>query len=750
MVSMVTFIIATSLIAMFTRSTFQDKVRNDMMTTMMLLSDYSVIPLEDDNKSNANEILASLRVKESIEYASIYNRNRSLFGVYGRDSESLTDEKIPKYRDGRGYEYTEEGRLVMWQAIVREDVQIGSIVIQSDLGELSELFRQIYTVIFMSLFLSLGLGYILAKELQANLSKPILSLSETAKQISEDKDFSARATKFGDDEVGVLTDSFNDMLEQIQISNTALKESQERYRSFVQNSSEPTFRIDYDPPIPINFPISEQLGMHRSRATIVQNNKAFRDLYGFEEHDEISYADIHEMIDEEIVRSAFSPVLPMANIETKMVVTEDNERVLLTSIVRTVEQGSLIRMWITQRDVTELRKAEEEQDSLQRQLIQVQKMDSVGQLAGGIAHDFNNILVAILGYVELAQGLDEEAGLPEPISSYHREIEQAANRAASLTRQLLAFSRRQIMELKRININEMLSDLEDLLKRLIPETIDMEFTQSEEPAIILADLVQLEQVVINMAVNARDAMPDGGKISLCVRHVTFDEEYVQDHPWAKIGNFIVLEIVDTGSGMPPEVQEKVFEPFFTTKPMDKGTGLGMSVALGIIEQHNGFIQVYSEEGMGSDIKIYLPSIRSRSVSKPKEIIESAPKGSETVLLVEDEDQVRNIARTILERSGYSVIEAKDGEEGLAMYEQHKDSIQLLLLDVVMPKLGGEEVMKALREQGVTVPIVFTSGYSGGGIHDGFILEEGFEFLAKPYNRKKLQEKIRHVLDHHSA
>ena len=636
--------------------------------------------------------------------------------------------------------------MVIWQAIVRENQQIGSIILQSDLGELSELFRQVYTVIFMSFFISLGFGYILAKELQGNLSKPILSLSETAQKISEHKDFSARATKYGDDEVGGLTDSFNDMLEQIQISNTALKESQERYRSFVQNSSEPTFRIDYDPPIPINFPISEQLSMHRSRASIVQNNKAFRDLYGFGENDEVTYSDIDEMIDEEIVRSAFSPVLPMANIETKMVVTENDERVLLTSIVRTVDHGSLIRMWITQRDVTELRKAEEEQDSLQRQLIQVQKMDSVGQLAGGIAHDFNNILVAILGYVELAQGLDEEAGLPEPISAYHREIEQAANRAASLTRQLLAFSRRQIMELKRIDINEMLNDLEDLLKRLIPETIRMEFIQSDEPAIILADLVQLEQVVINMAVNARDAMPDGGKISLRVQHVSFDEEYVQDHPWAKVGNFVVLEIVDTGTGMSQEVQNKVFEPFFTTKPMDKGTGLGMSVALGIIEQHDGFIQVYSEENLGSDIKIYLPVIRSRTVSKKAEPSTSIPKGSETILLVEDEDQVRNIARTILERAGYTVIEAKDGEEGLALYALHADSIQLLLLDVVMPKLGGEEVMKALREQGSTVPIVFTSGYSGGGIHDGFILEKGFEFLAKPYNRKDLQEKIRQVLD----
>ena len=326
----------------------------------------------------------------------------------------------------------------------------------------------------------------------------------------------------------------------------------------------------------------------------------------------------------------------------------------------------------------------------------VQKMDSVGQLAGGIAHDFNNLLVVIIGYIELLTSIDKNNDIAEPTPTYHLEIEKAAQRAAGLTRQLLAFSRRQIMEMSDISINGVLKELQRLLGRLLPENIDIVFTMFEGPAIVNADVGQLEQVVINLVVNARDAMPSGGKIDVGVDCVTVDRAYVEEHPWASIGDFVVVSVEDTGLGMTREVQEKLFEPFFTTKPEGKGTGLGLSVVFGIIKQHHGFIQVNSELEVGSSFKVYLPNVGdSPVIHEVVEVLEPS-RGSETILLVEDEEQVRTIARKILERAGYVVIEAEDGKVAMEIFRERESELDLLLLDVVMPRMGGKEVMDAVR------------------------------------------------------
>ncbi len=390
-------------------------------------------------------------------------------------------------------------------------------------------------------------------------------------------------------------------------------------------------------------------------------------------------------------------------------------------------------------DVTERR-------ALEQQLRQSQKMEAVGRLAGGIAHDFNNLLMVISGYSEfLLDRLGPEPALRAPA----QEIASAAGRATSLTRQLLAFSRKQMLAPKILDLNGVVTENLKMLTRVIGEDIDLVMVPAAGLGTVRADAGQIEQVIMNLAVNARDAMPSGGKLTIETSNVSLDEEYARFHAPLKPGNYVMLAISDTGAGMDSETQSHIFEPFFTTKG-PKGTGLGLSTVYGIVKQSGGYIWVYSEPGKGTTFKIYLPRV-AEAVEAPVQILVApesvaAEPGTETILLVEDEANLRYLARQFLEKQGYRVIDAADGAVAMQIAVAHEGVIHLLLTDVIMPGMNGRELAQRISEIRPNVKVLYMSGYTENVIGRNGTLDAGVRLLQKPFTLRDLKSKVREVLD----
>lgn len=383
------------------------------------------------------------------------------------------------------------------------------------------------------------------------------------------------------------------------------------------------------------------------------------------------------------------------------------------------------------RDVTVQRHSEE-------QLRQAQKMDSIGQLAGGIAHDFNNVMTAIIGYASL---LEIKLRDNEQLRPYVAHILESSERASGLTRSLLAFSRKQSLEMKPVNLNELACGFRNIMSRLIGEDIALELKCSSEELVVDADKGQLEQVLMNLVTNARDAMPKGGRIGICTEHVVMD----RDMGDIKKGAYAVVVFSDNGAGIDPKVQEHIFEPFFTTKEVGKGTGLGLAVVYGIIHKHGGTIHLYSEPGQGTTFRIYLPVSETAAAEKAETEILEVPHGTETILLVEDNEETRWVAREILEEFGYSVIEAVDGEDAVTVFIANQDRIQLVLSDLVMPKKNGREACDEIRKLRPEVKIILMSGYTADIINTKGSFDTGMNFISKPLNPSTLLNKIREAL-----
>jgi len=380
----------------------------------------------------------------------------------------------------------------------------------------------------------------------------------------------------------------------------------------------------------------------------------------------------------------------------------------------------------------------------EEQLRQVQKIEAVGRLAAGVAHDFNNILTAIMGHSEL---LLRQLDADDPRRKNAEQIEKVAHLAAGLTRQLLIFSRKQVIEPRVLNLNAVILDIKKMLRRLIGE--DIEFCTLLDPAAghIKADPGQIEQVIMNLAVNARDAMPNGGKLTVTTANITPDKNHLKNFPDMDAGDYVMLAIADTGTGMSEEVKAHLFEPFFTTKPSGKGTGLGLATCFGIVKQNTGHINVHSELGSGTTFKIYFPQVQSALESPRVRITPTeVAGGNETVLLVEDEPVVRELAVATLREKGYTVVEAVNGEEGLRLARQHDGKIDLVLTDVVMPVMGGKEMADALRTSHPDTKVLFTSGYTEDALGHHGVLRPGILFLPKPYLTATLARKVREVLD----
>ena len=380
----------------------------------------------------------------------------------------------------------------------------------------------------------------------------------------------------------------------------------------------------------------------------------------------------------------------------------------------------------------------------EEQLRQTQKIEAVGRLAAGVAHDFNNILTAIAGHSEL---LLRQLSVDDPRRKNAEQIEKAAYMASALTRQLLTFSRKQVIEPRVLNLNTVVLNIEKMLRRLIGAHIEFCTVLDPKAGQLNADPGQIEQVIMNLAVNARDAMPTGGKLTVTTASITLDETHLTNFPDMTAGDYVMLAVADTGTGMSDETKAHLFEPFFTTKPLGKGTGLGLATCFGIVRQNTGHIKVHSELGRGTTFKVYFPQVQSapeppRVRTVPKE----AAGGSETVLLVEDEPVVRDLAVALLREKGYTVVEAGNGEEGLRMARQYDGKIDLVLTDVVMPVMGGKEMADALRTSHPDTKVLFTSGYSEDAVWHHGVLRPRIVFLQKPYITATLARKVREVLD----
>jgi PAS domain S-box-containing protein len=406
-------------------------------------------------------------------------------------------------------------------------------------------------------------------------------------------------------------------------------------------------------------------------------------------------------------------------------------------VTNLVDEPAVAGLVVNARDITEQR-------ALEGQLRQAQRLEAVGRLAGGVAHDFNNILTAIHGYCELLlTTFDRHDQRRQDV----QEIRSAAERAASLTRQLLAFSRKQVLQPATLDVNALISGLQALLGRMIGEDVTLETALEAHPATVRADPGQLEQVIANLVVNSRDAMPTGGRITLETATVDLDESYVREHAGASVGRFVVLAVTDNGTGMDAETQTHIFEPFFTTKETGKGTGLGLSTVYGIVKQSGGFIWVYSEPGRGTTFKIYLPAAEGVTAAVDlRPALPEPPGGSETVLIVEDDPAVREVATQILRRKGYRILQAPDGATALALARTHVARVSLVITDLVMPGMSGRELADAVRAEQPGVRVLYMSGYTDDAVVRQGVLNASAPYLQKPFTAQSLALKVRELMD----
>ena len=506
-------------------------------------------------------------------------------------------------------------------------------------------------------------------------------------------------------------------------AEAAVRASEERFRALVENSSDALFLLDAEGRVTYLTPSSERhLGWKRDQ------------LIGHSIFDFV-HPDDRPVVSQRMADVLEHPLRPIMH-ELRFQHSDGEWRMMEGVGVNRLSDPSVKAIVVNARDVTDRRKLED-------QLRQSQKMEAVGQLAGGVAHDFNNLLTAILGYCSL---MLDEVPQEDPLRPDLMEIQAAGERAAALTRQLLAFSRRQMLQPQVVDVNTLIRQLEKLLRRLISEDVELVTALAADLQPVRVDPASIEQILVNLAVNARDAMPVGGRLTIETSNVEIDEAYTLTHVSMKAGPYVMLAVGDTGRGMDAATRARVFEPFFTTKEQGRGSGLGLATVYGIVKQSGGFIWVYSEVNHGTVFKVYLPPAKTRAVPRTSDVRpHDTAHGWETVLLVEDEDAVRALAREVLRRHGYIVLEARHGVDALRVAERHPDTIHLMVTDVVMPHMSGREVAERLNTVRPTMKVLFMSGYTDHALMHRE-LAPGAAFLQKPFTPEVFARKVRSVLD----
>lgn len=558
--------------------------------------------------------------------------------------------------------------------------------------------------------------------LMNRLTRPLLAFTRHVEGVSGKRGRERFLTPTSADEIGRLTGAFNQMVIDLDRQQEELQESEAKFKNFAEQAI-------------VGIYLWQDGGFKYV-------NPRFAEIFGYGPQELLDGIPFETLVFPkdlslvtEQIKKRISGEIGYSHYEFRGV--KKNGEIIHTEVYGSVttynQQPAAIGTLL---DITERKK-------LETQLLQSQKMEAIGQLSGGIAHDFNNILSAIIGFGGL---LRMKMSSEDPLMLQVKQILESAERGTHLTHSLLAFSRKQIIDLKPIDMNEVIKNIEKFLRRVIGEDIELKTKLADTDMTILADRVQMEQVLMNLATNARDAMPRGGRLTIGSEPVELDDEFIKAHGYGKAGRYILIAVTDTGEGMDEKTIEKIFEPFFTTKEVGRGTGLGLSIVYGIIKQHQGYINCYSELGQGTTFKIYLPLFKMVEFEERAQEHIVQMGGNETVLIAEDDDGVRRLTRQVLEEFGYTVIEAVNGEHAVEQFIAHKDKVNLLFLDVIMPRMNGKEAYEKIRGIEPGIKVLFRSGYPQDFIHNYEIDMHGLDFISKPVPPTEILMKIREVLD----
>jgi PAS domain S-box-containing protein len=676
----------------------------------------------DSDVGHANQALAALpRGPQRDSELSSLETVRALFA---EQIESLTG--LAQSGDWLGLNMRIESRMPvindLSESVVRDIDALVDIEKKSGLEDTRRAQQRAAWTLVVTSFLALITAGFLGVGVTRSIAGRLEKVDAAARSLARGQ-FQQQLVVGGNDEIARLSQVFNEMSSRLRSLYETLQRSEAHFRSIIEHASDFILILDAEGLVRYASPSSERaLGQNESLIG--------RSVF-------------------ELVHSGDEPALKIflqraketaefqTSIELRTSQAEGPSRILQVFATNLLQDPSVAGIVMNARELTDVKRLEE-------QLRQAQRMEAIGTLSGGIAHDFNNLLTVIRGYTN--QLLESPRQPPESRMQIKR-IDEAAERASALTRQLLAFSRRQVLQPKVFDVNELVANLDQMLRRLIGEHIEMKTIAAKEPCLVKADPPQIEQVIMNIAINARDAMPHGGKLTLETTQAELDQAFVAGHAGAVPGPYVMLAVSDTGEGMDADTKAHIFEPFFTTKGLGKGTGLGLSTVYGIVKQSEGYISVYSEPGRGSTFKVYLPRLNEAVKARRKEELPATDaRGQETILVVEDEPMIRELIETMLKSRGYSVLTVDNPVQAAAFSAQHAGPIHLLLTDVVMPGISGREVASKISAQRPDTKVIFISGYTPNAIVHHGVLDEELHFLEKPFTAATLCNKVREVLN----
>jgi signal transduction histidine kinase/ActR/RegA family two-component response regulator len=697
-------LLAALALLLYDITTFKPRVLRDATTQAELVRLNTLPALTFDDSAAAAENLAALAARREIATAAIFRADGRLFAAYKRPG-TLELSSRPPTEAGAVFA---GGRLILTERLLNEGQPIGWLRMQYLLPGVGDRLIQYAVIGLVVLLALLTAGVLLLDMLGRSVSQPLLALAGATRSITERRDFRVRVPAGMGDEIGTLSAAFNEMVATVQRHEQALQESEARLRLALEAASLATWMVD----------LTSDPSAHRSLL-----------------------APVHPDDRPEVERTMTDAIASGTRFEVEFRQAGAPERwTALRGQAVLGEDGRPIRVVGVAQDITTRRQ-------LELQLLQAQKMEAIGNLAGGIAHDFNNLLTGMIGYLRFIH-----RGLPPGslVRADVEQVEQAANRAAALTSQLLAYARRQMVVPTLLNLNTSITALEPMLRRLLGEDVEIVTALDASLATTRIDPGQFEQVVVNLAVNARDAMPNGGTLRISTTNTYVEPGAKPATGELRPGAYVKLTVSDTGTGMTPEVMQRIFEPFFTTKGPGQGTGLGLAMCYGIIKQAEGHIEVSSEPGRGSTFTVYLPRAVDRAAPAPDQPrpLDDEPVvgGTETVLLAEDESSVRGLAARALREAGYTVLEAAGSPAAEWMAAQHEGTIDLLVTDVVMPTFNGRELAQRVCRSRPGLRVLYISGYAADAAVRRGVLEEGAPFLAKPFTPADLTRAVRRVLD----
>jgi two-component system, cell cycle sensor histidine kinase and response regulator CckA len=688
------------------------------------IAEHCVGPIVFEDRRGAEDILAKLERSNAVGRAMLYDGQGTLLAAYDRLKGAAAVLPLP-VANAPGVHHR-EGYLHVFEPVFHRDKPAGTLYLTASSANLNARVWKDTLLILIVGLAAIVLAAALAFVLQRTITRPILRLAETMRGITEETMLSTRVEHHGHDEIGALHAGFNRMLEQLAHRQHERDRSEARLRALIAALPDPVFVLDEGGRI-VEV-LAGQPGPLEIAAKVLQGRRLA----------DVTAPAHAQQFDEAIVRAVAAQLPQRLAYELELARGKHWFDAVIVPIAEDPNPHGPGRFVLfVARDVTE-------RHTLELDLQQAQKMDALGRLAGGIAHDFNNLLTAIMGYASLlTRSLGREGG---PAADAE-EILKASQRAALLTQQLLAFSRRQVVQMKRVALNDLVRDMQRMLERIIGEDVQLVADLDDELPLVQGDPGQLQQVILNLAVNARDAMPGGGTLTLRTRPVVLTHRQAGE-PALPPGKYVLFEVTDTGVGMDEVTRARVFEPFFTTKDRAGGTGLGLAMVYGIVRQASGDVSVTSERHQGTTFRIYLPEMPPLAADEGEAAVltsDPLPRGNETILVVEDQPQIKELSCRMLREQGYDVLGTTDARQALEICARHDGPIHLLVTDMVMPRMGGAELAQAARPLRPEMKVLYMSGHTdSSAVHNGPAVER-VPFLQKPFTPRELGSRVREAL-----